>query len=141
MDLQLLEKEVKYRFSRSSGSGGQHVNKVSTRVELLFDVFHTDLLNEEQKARVLERLKGRISKEGILRIAAQNSRSQLVNKAVALNTFKQLMQNALLPPPQRKKVKTWQAHPKKRLEKKRRQAEKKANRKKVTLKNWSDLFL
>lgn len=139
MDLQQFEKEVKYRFSRSSGSGGQHVNKVSTRVELLFDVVNTELLDETQRERVMGKLKGRISKEGILQIAAQKSRSQLSNKAAAWNTFTQLMQHALTPPPKRKKVKI-RANPKKRLELKRRQAEKKANRKKVIPKNWNDLF-
>ena len=64
-----FEKELKFRTSRSSGSGGQHVNKVSTKVELLFDVLASNLLEETEKEIVLEKLSNIITKEGVLQLS------------------------------------------------------------------------
>lgn len=133
------ENEIRYRVSRSSGSGGQHVNKVETRVELLFDVRNSDLLNTAERALIQERLGNRISQEGILRIVNQKSRSQLKNKTNALKKFRLLMEKALVPPPKRKKVKPLTANKEKRLSHKKQKSDKKKNRKKVIFNRGNDL--
>jgi len=74
--LALPDEAVSYVFSRSGGPGGQHVNKVSSRATLLFDVAHSPALDDDQRARILARLATRISKDGVLRVVAQSSRSQ-----------------------------------------------------------------
>ena len=70
-----LEKEFNFRMSRSSGKGGQHVNKVSTRVELLFDVLNSEILTQKEKKLVVKKLAGIISQNGILQIASQDSKN------------------------------------------------------------------
>ncbi len=87
--------EVKYRFSRSGGRGGQHVNKVSTRVELLFDVLGSGALDDVQKSAVLAKLKNRIGEDGVLSIVSDESRSQWKNREDALRRFQVLMLEAL----------------------------------------------
>jgi len=77
MDTIALHKELQFRSSRSSGSGGQHVNKVETRIELLFEPECSKALNDKEIARVKEALQNRINKDGVLIIAADNHRSQL----------------------------------------------------------------
>src|ERR1051326_4410505 len=86
-----FEKEIYYRASRSSGSGGQNVNKVSTKVELNFDVANSKILTEEQKQIILLKLSRHINQQGILRVTAETSRSQLENKKIALQKFKKLL--------------------------------------------------
>jgi ribosome-associated protein len=131
IDTELLHQELKFRTSRASGSGGQHVNKVETRVELLFDVDGSPLLSDPQKKLLHQRLHSRINKEGTLIIASQTHRSQVRNKEEAIAKFDELIQRALKPRPKRKKVKRLTSNPKKRLQAKKRQSEKKAKRKKV----------
>ena len=92
---QELNREVKFRMSRSSGSGGQHVNKVATKVELIFDVDASSVLNEQQKTTILKKLRSRINKAGKLLITAQSSRSQVLNRKAALRKFEQLIRMAL----------------------------------------------
>ncbi|MCO6493282.1 MAG: aminoacyl-tRNA hydrolase [Phaeodactylibacter sp.] len=139
MDLKALEKELKYRTMRSSGSGGQHVNKVETRVELLFDVGNSQALSGEEKQRVREALGGRINKEGLLVVGAGNRRSQLLNRSAALKKFQRLIAEALRPRKKRRPVSHLAANPEKRLQEKKKQAEKKARRKKAIPKNGDGL--
>ena len=80
-----LIKELKFKAIRSSGSGGQHVNKVASKVELQFDVQNSSLLNEEEKEILLEKLKNRLSKEGILVLQCGESRSQHKNKTLVID--------------------------------------------------------
>ena len=131
MDLKALHAELQFRTSRSSGSGGQHVNKVETRIELLFSVKESQFLSNNEKERLLELLANRINKEGVLLIASGNYRSQLRNKKAAIEKFDELLREALKPRKKRKPVKKLTADPGKRLEAKKRHSEKKALRGKV----------
>ena len=136
---QELNREVKFRTSRSSGSGGQHVNKVATKVELIFDVDASNVLDERQKATVQDKLRSRINKTGELQITAQTSRSQALNRKAALRKFEQLIRQALTPPKKRKGPPKLKPDTKKRLKAKRMLSEKKRNRKKVIRDKVNDL--
>ena len=124
-----LNKEVKYRTSRSSGAGGQHVNKVSTKVELIFDVNGSAVLSEEQKAIICERLKNRISNEGLLTLQCDETRSQLKNKEIVFNRFVILIEDALKPKKERKPTKPTKSSVEKRIKDKKKKTEKKDLRK------------
>ena len=87
--------EVSFRFSRSSGPGGQHVQKTSTRVELLFDVSNSPSLSEAQRAQVTERLAQYLDSAGILHLVAQSERSQFRNRQEVLARFQALISRAL----------------------------------------------
>jgi len=89
--------ELQYRFVRSGGPGGQHVNKTATQVELLFDVEHSPSLDEASRARIKQRLRHRIDGEGILRLVSNASRSQLQNRADVTERFVHLLAAALRP--------------------------------------------
>jgi ribosome-associated protein len=93
--LVLPESEIQFRFSRSGGPGGQHVNKASTRVELLFDVAGSRSLSDDQRQRIAQRLKRYLGSDGILRVVCDASRSQWQNRATALEKFVALLQTAL----------------------------------------------
>jgi len=111
--------ELDFRFSRSSGPGGQHVQKSSTRVELLFDVARSPSLDDEQRARVLSRLSGYVDSEGVLHITSQSERSQWRNRQEVLARFQELMHRALARRKRRRATKPTAASKEKRLEKKR----------------------
>jgi ribosome-associated protein len=130
-----LEKEFSFRMSRSSGKGGQHVNKVSTRVELLFDVLNSEILTEREKNLVIKNLAAIISQNGILQIASQDSRSQLRNKENAKAKFFEKLEKALTVEKPRKKTTKPKSLNEKRLKKKKIQGEKKSTRQKVNHKN------
>ncbi len=87
--------ELSFSASRSSGPGGQHVNKTSTRVTLLFDVARSPSLREDQRSLIRERLSSRINSSGVLRVVAQRERSQLANKELAIQRFCALLREAL----------------------------------------------
>jgi len=87
--------ELRYRFSRASGPGGQHVNRSETRVELLFDVAGSPSLSDVQRARILSRLAGYVDGEGVLHIVSSATRSQLENRADATERFRALLAAAL----------------------------------------------
>lgn len=137
--MQKLHKELKFRVARSSGSGGQHVNKVSTKVELLFEVLKSQILTDEHKELILQRLSNRINQEGVLQITSDATRSQLQNKAAAIKKFDQLIFKALAPIKERAEVAAYTADKRKRLGEKKRIGEKKATRKKVISRNDDDL--
>ena len=123
-----LKKEIKYRTSRSGGAGGQNVNKVSTKVELLFDVDASQVLTQRRKKIIKEKLANKINQEGILCLKCEETRSQLSNKEIVFERFIQLIQKALTPVKKRKKTRPTIASEKKRLENKKKQAQKKSDR-------------
>jgi ribosome-associated protein len=123
--------EVVFNTSRSSGPGGQSVNKVSSKVELRFDVNASSILSLPEKEILLEKLANRISQEGILILVSQSERTQLKNKALVLDRFCRMIRKALTPVKPRKKTRPSAAMKEKRLELKRKLAEKKELRKRV----------
>ena len=120
--------ELSFRFSRSSGPGGQHVQKSSTRVELLFDVAHSPSLSDEQRARVLKRLAGYVDSEGVLHLVAQSERSQHRNREEVVERFQALLQKALKRRKRRKPTGPTSASREKRLRQKRQRSEIKQKR-------------
>jgi len=125
-----FESEILFSASRSSGPGGQNVNKVSTKVELRFNIPNSNLLSDSEKEILLVKLKNKINNEGDLILVSQEERSQLKNKEKALEKFYELIEKALTPPKKRKPTKPTQASKKKRLEEKKLVSEKKSQRKK-----------
>ncbi len=123
--------ELSFRFSRSSGPGGQHVQKSSTRVELLFDVANSPSLTERQQAQVLERLSGYVDSDGVLHLVSQSERSQVRNREEVVARFQTLMQRALKRRKRRKPTKPTAASRERRLRKKKRRSEIKRWRKDV----------
>lgn len=122
--------EFEFHFSKSGGPGGQHVNKTSSKVELRFDIDNSELLTEEEREMIKERLKNRINNENVLIISSQNTRSQLKNREKAVNKFYELINKALRPRKKRKPTKPSKAAKEKRLKEKHIQSEKKEQRKK-----------
>jgi len=94
-DLLIPEDALSFTASRSSGPGGQHVNKSSTRVTLRFEVLGSPSLSAEQKALLLTRLSTRVNKDGVLRVVAQKHRSQSANRELAVARFAELLRAAL----------------------------------------------
>ncbi len=121
--------ELIFKSSRSSGPGGQHVNKTSTKVELRFDVNNSGLLSTEEKIIILKKLSNRISQDGILILSSQESRSQLENKEITINKFYLLITKALTPEKKRKATRPTRASKERRLGSKRIVSQKKQNRK------------
>lgn len=131
--LSISENEIRFRFHRSSGPGGQNVNKVSTRVELLFDVQHSPNLNGTQKERILSSLKSRIGKDGILRVVVDESRSQWHNREKAIKRLTAILRAALKPRKKRLPTKPSAAALHKRIKSKKLHAEKKLKRRRVMI--------
>ena len=120
--------ELTFRATRSGGPGGQHVNTSSTRIELTWDVAGTPNLDEAQRARVRDKLANRIDGEGVLHLAASDSRSQHQNKEAVTERFRELLRQALEVPKARKRTRPSRAAKEQRLSAKRRQSEKKRMR-------------
>ena len=120
--------EITFQTSRSSGPGGQNVNKVESRVELRWNLAASAVLTDIQKSLILEKIAGRLTTDGDLLITAQDDRSQLRNKEIALVKFHELLRKSLLRPKPRKATKPSKSAVRKRLEGKKIQGEKKANR-------------
>ncbi len=123
-----LDNELNFSFSRSGGPGGQHVNKVNTKVELRFNIANSQSLSEEEKAILLEKLAKQINQEGELIVIAQDTRSQLKNKSKAIEKFYDIINKALKPKKKRKPTSISKAAKEKRLKQKRELAEKKERR-------------
>ena len=124
------ESELTFKTSRSSGPGGQNVNKVETRVTLLFDLDNSPSLDGEQKATIHATYPGRISKQGVLRVTSSKHRSQAANRQAAAERFQALIADALAPKPKRRKTRPPKRSTEKRLEGKRKRSEVKRLRRK-----------
>ncbi len=122
-ELRLPQSEVQYRFVRSSGPGGQHVNKTETRVELLFDVAHSPSLDDVQRQRVLSRLKNLIDQDGVLHLTAQSERSQLRNREIVTLRFQEVLAAALRTPKKRRPTRPSAASKARRLDSKKRRGQ------------------
>lgn len=130
MNIQNLLKELNFKAIRSSGAGGQHVNKVSSKIELSFNVLNSKELTEEQKALLYKNFSTRLSKEKTLIIFVDESRSQHRNKEIAIKRFLEILHKGLTKPKIRKATKPSKASIKRKAENKRKQALKKHLRKK-----------
>ena len=120
--VEIAEEFLVFKYSRSSGPGGQNVNKLNTRVTLLFDVAGCPYLTEPQKHRIGKRLRKRISKEGVLRVISQEHRTQAANKQAAIQRLTELLTEALKTTPVRKKTKIPYGAIQRRLEQKKRRS-------------------
>jgi len=119
-NISIREDELIFKASRSSGPGGQNVNKVNTRITLLFDVANCESFSDVQKRRILSRLATRADKNGLVRVASQKFRTQKANRRAAVERLQQLLAEVLKTRPVRKKTKIPYAAKKRRLEEKRR---------------------
>nr|WP_293303849.1 alternative ribosome rescue aminoacyl-tRNA hydrolase ArfB [Allomuricauda sp.] len=133
MDKKEIHSELQFKAVRSSGAGGQHVNKVSTKVELAFDVAASQGLSAVEKERLLLKLKSRLTKDGVLQLHCDESRSQHKNRDLVVKRFFDLLKNALKVPKKRKPTKPTRSSVEKRLKSKKQAAEKKSQRKKPGL--------
>jgi ribosome-associated protein len=115
--------ELNFRFSRSSGPGGQHVQKSSTRVELLFDVANSPSLTEGQRTQVLERLAGHLDATGVLHLVSQSERSQLRNREEVIARFESLLRQAMRRRKRRRSTRPSAASRERRLRKKRQRSQ------------------
>jgi len=120
--------ELNFTASRSSGPGGQHVNKTSTRIALLFDVPNSPSLTDAQKALISRKLANRMNRKGVLRIVSQSTRSQQANKERAVTRFAEILRAALARTKPRKKTKVSPEAKKRRLEAKKRRGAQKRER-------------
>ena len=127
-DLTIDDSELSFEYARSSGPGGQNVNKVETKVRLLFDVAKSRSLAEAQRAVITERLASRISREGVLRVTSQRHRSREANRRATIERFVDLIADALAEEKPRVRTRVSRAAKKRRLESKRQRSRKKALR-------------
>ena len=132
-DISLGEEELTFRASRSSGPGGQNVNKLNTRITLLFDVAGSPSLSAGQKKRIGAKLATRIDKQGVLRVVSQKHRTQEANRRAATERLQELLAEALHRRPVRKKTKIPAAANERRLREKKQRARLKQERAK---KDW-----
>lgn len=125
-----LINELVFKAIRSSGPGGQHVNKVSSKIELSFDIVNSSSFSEEEKERLLTKLQSKLTKNGVLLLSCDESRSQHKNKEIAIERLLFLLKKTLQKEKPRKPTKPTKSSIEKRLEKKKKDAFKKALRKK-----------
>ncbi|MGY3792161.1 alternative ribosome rescue aminoacyl-tRNA hydrolase ArfB [uncultured Aquimarina sp.] len=130
MNTSVLLSELKFKSVRSSGAGGQHVNKVSTKVELSFHIQDSKGITEEEKVKIYNKLASRITKSGHLILQCGDTRSQHRNKELVITRFLDVLKASLQVKKSRKPSKPTKASVKKRLENKKQHSLKKSNRKK-----------
>jgi ribosome-associated protein len=133
MEKKGLIQEIKLKAVRSSGPGGQHVNKVSTKVELTFDVENSNALSLIEKERIYNKLASRLTKDNVLILQSDESRSQLKNKENITKRFLDLMEFAIAVPKKRRKTKPSRSSIEKRLKSKKKDAIKKVHRRRPGL--------
>ena len=128
--LTLDESELEFRATTAQGPGGQHVNRSQTRVELLWNVETSPSLDDDQRARIRDRLRTRISKDGVLRVASQRHRSQARNREATVERLVELVAGALRRRRRRKKTRPTRASQRRRVEEKRQRSDVKKLRRK-----------
>ena len=126
--LRIPMSELQYRFSTSSGPGGQHANKASTRVTLIYDVAHSPSLDEEMRRVLLKRLAPYLDKDGLLQIHVQDSRSQHRNREIANGRFRELLAAALIRRKHRRPTRPNRKAVEKRLASKKKHGQRKQER-------------
>ncbi len=131
--IQISESELIFKTSRSSGPGGQNVNKVNTRVTVFFDVAGSSTLSSTEKSRILRKLATRSSKAGLLRVVSQKHRTQKANRNTAVERLVELLQAALKISPARRKTKVPFSEKQKRFQGKKRHSLLKKQRTSVKL--------
>jgi ribosome-associated protein len=122
--------ELDVRVSRSSGAGGQHVNKTSSRVEIFWNIPASRALTDEQRNRLLEKLASRLTTQGSIRIVASDMRSQTRNRELAEEKLVETVRRGLIVPKKRRATRPTRASKEARLESKKRQSHKKSERRK-----------
>ena len=133
MDSKEILKELRFKGIRSSGAGGQHVNKVSSKIELTFDLDHSNFLSDNEKAILKTKLSSKLTKENMLILFSDETRSQHRNKEIAIKRFLELLKTNLIRPKNRRKTKPTKGSIKRKTENKKRVSVKKALRKKPKL--------
>jgi ribosome-associated protein len=129
MEAEKIIAELQFKAVRSSGAGGQNVNKVSSKVVLTFNLSSSQSLSEVEKLLLSEKLKTKLTSEGLLILNCDEDRSQVKNKEIVIKRFLKLIQNALIIPKKRKPTKIPRSVIEKRLKSKRTTSERKQNRK------------
>lgn len=130
MDTEKIISELTFKAVRSSGSGGQNVNKVSSKVVLSFDLSNSKALSEEEKLLLEQNLEARLTNDKILILNCDEDRSQLKNKEIVIKRFLQIIKQNLIVPKERKATKVPKSVIRKRIQNKRNLSEKKQNRRK-----------
>ena len=133
MNREGIIQELKFKAVRSSGAGGQHVNKVSSKVELTFDLENSMALTDLEKNRLLKKLSSKLSKENILLMQCEETRRQHKNKELVIKKFLETLEANLVVPKRRRKTKPTRSAIEKRLKSKKKAALKKLNRGKPRL--------
>jgi ribosome-associated protein len=133
METEKILSELAFKAVRSSGAGGQNVNKVSSKVVLSFDLTNSNAISEEEKILIESKLASRLTTENILILNCDEDRSQLKNKEIVIKRFLQIIKKALLIPKVRKATKIPKSVIKKRIKDKKNTSEIKQNRRKPEL--------
>ena len=133
MNKEILISELQFKAVRSSGAGGQNVNKVSSKVVLFFDLKRSQALTEVEKALLEVKLVTRLTNDAVLILSCDEDRSQLKNKAIVIKRFLEVLTTGLLIPKIRKATKTPKSVVKKRIKDKKRVSDLKNNRRKPNL--------
>ena len=129
--VQIPESELRFTASRGGGPGGQHVNKVASRVTLHFDVGKSPSLDDGDRARVMQVLANRLTNEGVLQISSHATRSQAANREVLVHRFEQLLRGALKRRKKRRQTRPTRGSKERRLEGKKQRAQVKRGRGRV----------
>jgi len=133
MQKEIILIEITYKATRSSGAGGQHVNKVASKITAFFDLNNSQGLSDREKERLLKKLASRLSKDGVLQINAEESRSQFRNKALATERLINLLTESLVRPKVRRATKPTKGSKLRKLKSKAKQSEKKSRRQKPNM--------
>jgi ribosome-associated protein len=129
--LEIPLSELRFTASRGGGPGGQHVNKVASRVTLHFDVGKSPSLSDHDRSRILQELSGRVTRDGVLQLSSHASRSQAANREVLLRRFERLLRAALKPRAKRHRTRPTRGSRERRLKGKKQRSDVKRGRSRV----------